>query len=168
MHTRANAVSTTSQWYYKWSDKMRSSLPLLRAFWRIAIYAADVTYTIQWHSCIVHRKKKHNVCIYLLMCLPPVGRKTDVHCNTATEYAARCVRVYTGEGHAFQNAWLRYGVKKKKSRLGYILTKIRKFMLLSINNRIKKYLKRQLKRKKLNCIEEYELMVKFKFALNLD
>lgn len=41
-------------------------------------------------------------------------------------------------------------------------------MLLSINNRIKKYLKRQLKRKKLNCIEEYELMVKFKFALNLD
>lgn len=113
MHTRANAVSTTSQWYYKWSDKMRSSLPLLRAFWRIAIYAADVTYTIQWHSCIVHRKKKHNVCIYLLMCLPPVGRKTDVHCNTATEYAARCVRVYTGEGHAFQNAWLRYGVKKK-------------------------------------------------------
>lgn len=42
-------------------------------------------------------------------------------------------------------------------------------MILSINNRIKKYLKNQLKKKKLNYkIEQCKLMVKFKFALNLD
>lgn len=132
MHTRANAISTTSQWYYKWSDKMRSSLPLLRAFWRIPIYAVDVTYTIQWHSCIVHRKK-NTTYAYIYWCV--YRRLAEKRTCTATRLqstlhvASECIPVKVTRSKTRdyvtelkKNSRFDYNSKKSGNLYYYLLT----------------------------------------------